>query len=231
MNLPAACELCAPFSGAWMESETGLKRCQCERGKALIEAAKPKPPRPPTLSPDACTVFAEMMGAMPDFYPRTSGERAPVADEISRMCETTEDALWLVRRMLRLYRKWPGIEEMRLVYCAGRKPLDGLQAICASAAYPDGIPSEHDGAPQAALPAPERKRLSAGECTAAASVADTLQDLARATNLKRALGPPPIIRPIPVARVSSGTITPEMIAAAVAQSRAQKLAEEMAVQA
>jgi len=219
VNLPTACELCAPFGGAWMESDSGLKRCQCARGRALADSAKPKS-RPPVLSAEACAVFAEMMGAIPDFYPRTSGERAPIADEISRMCETTEDALWLVRRMLRLYRKWPGIEEMRLVYCAGRHPLDGAQALCASRDYPDGIPSEREGTPQAAIAAPETKRLTAAEVSAAPSIRETVADLVLATRM------PPVIRPIPTVR-RTGAITPEMIAAAVAESRAKKLAEEM----
>ena len=47
MKLPGPCPQCAPFGGSWTETETGLKRCSCPRGLALIEAAKvPQPERP-----------------------------------------------------------------------------------------------------------------------------------------------------------------------------------------
>lgn len=232
MNLPSACELCAPFGGAWMETDSGLSRCKCARGKSLADTERPKSPQAPVLNAETCASCAEMLAAIPNFYPREAAARSAIAEEIGAMCASPEDAVWLVKRMIRLYSKWPGVIEMRLVYCSGRQPLDGIQAICASQDYPDGIPSERDGAiPAALLAATETKRIAAGEVSSAASICETVEDLKRATDMRRALGPAPIIRPIPVTRVPSGSITQAMVDAAEREYRDKKARESIGVTA
>lgn len=184
MTLPGPCELCAPYGGNWCEGANGgMARCGCARGKAL--SSPPPPPRDPMLSTEAAQVFAEHMAAIP-FFPASAGAMSAVADEIACLCETPDQAAWLVRRMRRLYAKWPGPAVMRLVYTQKHHPLDGIQATCGCEVYPDGIPSEAET--MAALPAAPQKRLpapKAEDLTAAQSIQKTISALAEAKDLNR----------------------------------------------
>jgi hypothetical protein len=156
MNLPEACEKCWPFGGSWIETPTGLKRCDCARGQAL--AARGRPPKQremtPAISSECATLCTEIMAAM-EFFPSEAGARGAIAAELGSMCESEAQAKWLAMRMVRLYSRWPGVIELRRVYCNSHPPLDGQDAIGASEVFPDGIPSER--------PPDERpKQLAAG---------------------------------------------------------------------
>ena len=53
------------------------------------------------------------------------------------VCDS-EELDWLVREAPRRYRQgWPGIEEIRALYCARFRPRDGV--VVASTVYEDGI--------------------------------------------------------------------------------------------
>ena len=127
MNIPDPCAKCSPFGGSWMETETGLKRCDCPRGRALAAKAKVPDYRDPVISTEQATLCTEMMAGIP-FFPPEEGARAVISNEIAAMCESDEQARWLAMRMVRLYRKWPGAIEMRIVFCSTHQPLDAIKA-------------------------------------------------------------------------------------------------------
>jgi len=108
------------------------------------------------MTHEEATMAVEAMTALP-FFPSAGAAQALVADELMRMCQTGERAMWLVRRMTQLFTKWPGIREMRAVYCSKFATKDGVE--CYSEMFLDGIPSERDtplqisGSPTLALPA------------------------------------------------------------------------------
>jgi hypothetical protein len=45
-----------------------------------------------------------------------------------RMVETEEQLAWLTERALELYPRWPGIGELRALYCSRYRPKDGIEA-------------------------------------------------------------------------------------------------------
>jgi len=146
--LPAPCSECAGFNGFWKETPNGFRRCDCPRGQALNALDHPPPkkdtPVAPRLSAAAIAQAAKALAAM-DFYPTETNDeaRTMIAAEIGQMCSTPAEAQWLVRQMLRLYRKWPGPREMRILFCQEFRPLDGMDFLNEeSSVYPDGIPLE-----------------------------------------------------------------------------------------
>jgi hypothetical protein len=196
MTLPDACEKCAPYAGRFMETDAGLKRCDCARGRALATMKTPVKPQTfiPQISTECATVHADMMSALP-FFPSSGGALTAVGIEIRSMCRSEEDALWLARRMNSLFDHWPGIAEMRRVYCDSDKwpPLDGIAAIGASEIYPDGFPSEHPEETPLQLPAARDRAISA-----APSIQDTIDDLTVKTDLNKYGATPPRVREIPL---------------------------------
>ena len=201
-NLPIACQSCAPFGGAWAETTAGVKRCTCPRGQALRMADKSRanPQRlPPVLTKQEVAICLEMLAALP-FFPLESGARVAIGDEISFMCRDFSDACWLSQRMVRLYPRWPGAPELRLVYCSARMPLDGVQPlVLTSETFPDGIPSE-DPAREAAQLENGMKRLPAGVLVSAApSLERAVLGLAAAKDLNRG-GPRPRVPDVPLVR-------------------------------
>ena len=207
-----------------METPDGLKRCTCARGRALADAAKPVAPRAPILVAKEATMFVEMLASM-DFFPPEAGARIRIGDEMRAICASIGEVDWLVTRMTRLFKKWPGLQEMRLVYCdSGRRPLDGLPALGTSELYPDGFPNEFP-------PAPEPKRITGkpdpGEISAAQSVEDTVRDLAELKDLNR-VGPPRKVRDIPMRQFKpEDRITPEQLEEAARLYREEKAPREL----
>ena len=226
MNIPDPCAQCSPFGGNWMETGPGLKRCDCPRGRALAAKAQKPEYRDPVISTEQATLCTEMMAGIP-FFPPEEGARAVISNEIAAMCESDEQARWLATRMVRLYRKWPGAIEMRIVFCSTHQPLDAIGAIGESEAYPDGIPSERppEKTPPR-LPGAREHHLISGS----PSVEATVHDLAVKTDMNRAQGPARV-RDIPVRRLSDADrITPEMIEAAVLKSREQRARQELGLE-
>lgn len=77
--------------------------------------------------------------AMP-FFPTDQLVKLAVADEINAIAATDEQLEWLIRRVTVLFSQWPGLSEIRAVYCSRFKPVDGIEVY--SGVYPDGIPPE-----------------------------------------------------------------------------------------
>lgn len=164
-KLPPPCPNCEPQGGQGVMVEreltegafAGEKRdfldfCDCDRGRELRRlkavrrqlAENPPAPEPPRLSKDEGYFFALELAAIPEKYPYEEAARSLIGSTIRSICPTITEAQWLVERMVRLYKRWPGIEEMRWVYCSsGRWPLDAdVSKLIASEDYPDGLPTE-----------------------------------------------------------------------------------------
>lgn len=223
MNLPNPCEKCAPFNGAWVETETGLKRCECARGQALkaARAAAQNPPvRPPVLNAQQQTMFAEILAAL-KFYPSEAGARSMIGSEIASMCNSDEEAHWLVREMVRRYKEWPGILEMRAVFCDRKEPRDG---VCAISPAVEQLREAEQTKEMLALPAPTMRQLAAGEpVSAAQSIVDVIKAMAPKKDLNRIGLPSPSVPDIPVQRVTAANaITQADIDRAVEEARAAK---------
>lgn len=156
---------CQHCDGFWMLTDTGMRRCTfCTRGGDLTAADKARTNPStvkvePVLQKAAAQVAVEAMGAI-SFYPADPAVRAVIRDEIRDLCATPADAAWLASRMIKLFRRWPGIMDLRIVYASRKIPHDGVLPVGTSEAYPDGIPAEHPAEPtRLALPAP-RGRIS-----------------------------------------------------------------------
>jgi len=91
------------------------------------------------LTPETASAAVSKLALMA-FFPGDPDIRAALVWALLEMVETEEQLDWLVRRALRLYGKWPGIAELRALYCSHWKPKDGLESM--STIYPEGIPSE-----------------------------------------------------------------------------------------
>lgn len=92
------------------------------------------------LTPEAATRAVNRLALMA-FFPADPDVRAALVDIVLEMVETQEQCDWLVSRALKLYAKWPGVAELRALYCSKWKPRDGVETY--SSIYLDGIPSEH----------------------------------------------------------------------------------------
>jgi hypothetical protein len=104
------------------------------------------------LTPETASAAVSKLALMA-FFPADADIRAALVWALLEMVETEEQLDWLVRRALRLYSKWPGIGEIRAIYCSKFKPKDGIEAY--STVYLDGIPSER--------PRPEMRDSPRGE--------------------------------------------------------------------
>ena len=172
---------------------SGAGPCHCAKGRALkeVQDERDTPANPnvqPVVSTDSAAFATEALGAIP-FFPGDEVPRAMIANEIRKLCRSEEDVLWLVERMIRLYTRWPGVVDMRLVYCARRRPLDGIYpTLVSSETYPDGIPAE--------FPAPEPTPLLLPPGHAASA---DLQLEAAVSELAAAKRLPPEGRPFPAA--------------------------------
>jgi hypothetical protein len=204
--------------------------CGCAKGQSIAAARKERsaPPNPnvaPVVSDGSAAYATEALSALP-FFPGSEAARTMIGNEIQKLCRAEGDVFWLVERMLRLYARWPGVLEMRLVYCSKHVPLDGLvPAQITTETYPDGIPAE--------LPQPQTAPMLAlppGAVTSAdPQLDDAVRELAEAKRLPAphesfpiAVTPPKI----PVTPVRHFTpITQADVDKAVAEYRQKKSAE------
>lgn len=97
--------------------------------------------------------------AMPYFPVSENLVKLALLDELPEIVENDQQLDWLIRRVTHLYKQWPGLSEIRAVYCWTFKPRDGVNVY--SGVYPDGIPSERPAAPLALPPARATTGLTA----------------------------------------------------------------------
>lgn len=175
--LPPPCSECEPYGGDWTLTEKGMRRCSCDRGRALKAASLPAAAYPPILREAAVVNALQALDGM-NFFPKNKAGRTLVGNEIRAMVGrpggSYEDACemlrWLVTRMCQLYpQKWPGIADLRMVYAQKYGTcLDAVRPTGASKVYPRGIPSER------VVPAPTRIALPPGHaasCDPASEIA------------------------------------------------------------
>lgn len=91
------------------------------------------------ISEQALLVAAGRLLAMP-FCPADELVKMAILDELPEIVEDDDQLRWLIARVLKLYNQWPGLSEIRAVYCSKFRPRDGVEVY--SAVYPEGIPSE-----------------------------------------------------------------------------------------
>jgi hypothetical protein len=93
------------------------------------------------LTKDGVERAAGRIFLMPFFPSSSETDRATVVDELLCMVQSDAEALWLAYRLVQVFTKgWPGIGEMRALYCKRFKPKDGIELY--SQQFPDGFPSE-----------------------------------------------------------------------------------------
>jgi hypothetical protein len=96
------------------------------------------------LTPEAATAAVHRFALMP-FFPGDPDIRAALVAVLLEMVETAEQLDWLVKRAVPLYGTWPGVGELRALFCSRWKPKDGIEAY--SMVYPRGVPSERKQQP------------------------------------------------------------------------------------
>ena len=94
------------------------------------------------------------------FFPSSDTvARATVMLELMQMCSTDDQVEWLSKRLTALYTEWPGLRELRAVFCFKFKPFDKIEVNSADPRFIDGIPSENPALgwkPAAALESGQR---------------------------------------------------------------------------
>ena len=93
------------------------------------------------------------------FFPKAKEARLALVITLGEMCDSEDQARWLVKRMRTMYTEWPGEHEMRACFCARYRAKDGINAL--STVYPDGLPRELPGPEVKMLPLPAGAVVSA----------------------------------------------------------------------
>ena len=186
MSLPDPCEKCSPFEGLWCFRRGGTCRCDCARGQTLAAMDAARKERTilevePAISEETATMCVSMLSAI-RFFPSEAGARIAIASELQSMCNSDIQALWLARRMVRLFSEWPGVPDLRAVFCSQHVPLDRYQPLTICQAYPEGIPSEIEEPKTQTLALPAGHTVSAD-----ARLDQSVRMVARALDMNRAL--------------------------------------------
>lgn len=139
------CENCGPNGLRLIEvrGESVWARCNCAYGRLLsARVNRPVPPlrAEPALTADEISLAIAGLAAIP-WFPKEDGSRMMIADALARMCVDSRSSFELVRRMVDMYKEWPGVREMRICYCAlVGPPLSGEDLhLAISEYYPDGF--------------------------------------------------------------------------------------------
>lgn len=101
------------------------------------------------LTPETAAAAVSRLGLMA-FFPGDPDIRAALVSVFMEMVDTDEQAAWLAARALQLYSRWPGVAEIRALYCSRWKPKDGVETY--SETYVEGFPSERKEEPQIDAP-------------------------------------------------------------------------------
>lgn len=79
-----------------------------------------------SVTPDRAAAAVSRLALMA-FFPTNPEVQTALVEILLEMVDTDEHLDWLMRRLLVLP-KWPGVGEMRALYCSRYKPKDGLEA-------------------------------------------------------------------------------------------------------
>ena len=141
------------------------------------------------LTPEAASAAVAKMALMA-FFPSDPDIRAALITVFMEMVETDEQMEWLGNRALRMFARWPGVAEIRALYCSRYKPKDGLEGY--SEIYPEGFPAERKE--------PEPVRLPGGRVVT--RDADLDAKITQAAAVKK-LQPPQEITPADIERTAA----------------------------
>lgn len=118
----------------------GVERCDCPRGRSLYDADANRGRKRedfPGVEPELAAMAVEQLAGLMTMVPSLDLARLAIAREISEFVCDPEGLAWLVREASRRYATWPGIREIRALYCAMFAPRDGV--VVSSTIYEDGI--------------------------------------------------------------------------------------------
>lgn len=152
------------------ENEGAAPCPKCQR------TARPVEPRTP-LTLQAATGLVDTLCDALAFAPATPASRGVITSVVMEMCETTEQLVYIVKRILTLHTKWDtcGLPGLRQVLCSKYRPKDGY-VITATECYPDGVPADHPQIEQ------ERLRLPVGRMSASPELDTIIHQLAKNLN-------------------------------------------------
>ena len=161
------CENCEKCGGSgWEVGASGARRCDCSKGKQLatLDALRDEgaPIVAPVVTEEQAKLAVAVMAAIP-MFPADAIVRAVIGEEVRSLCADPGTAIWLAKRMVALYEKWPGPRELRRVYASRYIPHDRIMPAGISEAYPEGIPSERTAKPGRALIGPGDRKLLKGD--------------------------------------------------------------------
>lgn len=177
------CEKCDGTGWIVIETATtsAVKPCSCR--------APAKPKKPEKVTPLTVAEAAAHVRTLCDtlaFAPGTAGQSIITA-ALMKMCETAEQAAWLIPRACELHTEWKtcGIAGLRQILGTKYKPKDGVM-VTSTEAYPEGIPSTRPD-PEPLLLGLPPGRLVSGDL----EMDESIQRLAQVKSIDR----PPIINP------------------------------------
>ena len=140
MPLALPCHECAP-DGYWVQGPDGMRRCACARGQMLAAAdagrGKPRMGEPGVSEEEATAAILQLAGVM-RFVPAEPLGRMAVVREIQQFAANYDELHWVIEFAPRIFAEWPGVREMRALYCHRFGPLDGHSLV--SEAYPEFYP-------------------------------------------------------------------------------------------
>ena len=99
------------------------------------------------------------------YFPADDTARTALVEMVCGMIDHEDQAEWLAKRMLQIYREWPGPYELRACYCGRFRPADGISAC--SEIYGDGLPIDPTAPPRPEIAAPKRLALPPGHVESA----------------------------------------------------------------
>ena len=117
------------------------------------------------------------LGGTMRFFPSDPDARIGIAEQLAEMADDENQIAWLMKRLSQLYSDWPGMLEVRAVFCTRYKPRDGVEAALGtgSPAFAALCPEDAD---LKALETAPRSRQITGEVQRV-SVDAEMQELVR----------------------------------------------------
>ena len=140
-ELPRPCGKCSTTDWPY-QANGGVDRCTCARGRALAQAALSRGRRRNDVSGVESVLVSlavEDLAALMPHYGALASDvaRLAVARQLQEFVCDPEELAWLVREAPLRYPAWPGIREIRALYCARFSPRDGV--VVDSWVYEGGI--------------------------------------------------------------------------------------------
>ena len=208
---PASCERCKSTDWPFKDNsdlDRGVERCSCRRGEAMKRADSRRPDvrvdgsgrcvvvaRPvtdaPGILPEEALAAVEKLGVVMSMVPGGIARRI-IAEEVVLFVCAPMSLAWLIKQAPMIYKGvWPGMYELRALYCAKFPPKDGQ--VAESGVF-DTFPFTDGLAPLPQIAAPKR-----GEAISVASdLIEMVDEVARLHAMPptpRVLTPPEYLIP------------------------------------